>query len=75
MSQRLSRKEIKRDRVGEVLSSAMVYLSENLKRVALVIGGLVVILIIGLMLDRMLGGRRDVASDALAEAIETLMLR
>lgn len=72
MSKRLSRKEIKRDRVGEVLSRAMVYLSGHVKLAALLIGGLVVVVIVGLTLNRMLGGRWDAASDALAAAIETL---
>jgi tetratricopeptide (TPR) repeat protein len=72
MSQRLSRKELKRDRVGEVLSRAMVYLSGHLKLAGLVLGGLALVLLIGLGIDRMMGGRQDVASDALASAIETL---
>ena len=72
MSQRLSRKELKRDRVGEVLSRAMVYLSGHLKLAGMVLGGLALILLIGLGIDRMMGGRQDVASDALASAIETL---
>jgi tetratricopeptide (TPR) repeat protein len=72
MSQRLSRKELKRDRVGEVLSRAMVYLSGHLKMAGMVLGGLALVLLVGLAVDRMMGGRQDVASDALAAAIETL---
>ena len=72
MNQRLSRKEIKRDRIGEVLSRTMAYLSENLKLVGMVLGGLAVILIVGLALEGAIGGRQDVASDRLADAIETL---
>jgi tetratricopeptide (TPR) repeat protein len=72
MNQRLSRKELKRDRVGEVLSRAMVYLSGHLKLAAMVLGGLALVLLIGLGIDRMMGGRQDLASDALAGAIETL---
>jgi tetratricopeptide (TPR) repeat protein len=72
MSQRLSRKELKRDRVGEVLSRAMVYLSGHLKLAGVVLAGLALVLMLGLAIDRVMGGRQDVASDALATAIETL---
>ena len=72
MSQRLSRKEMKRDEVGAVLSRAMVLLSSHIRQVGLAIGALVAVFVLGMMIERALVGRRDLASDALADAIQTL---
>lgn len=63
---------MKRDKVGAALSRAMVLLSGHVKQVVLVIGALVAVFVLGMMIERAIVGRRDLASDALADAIQTL---
>ncbi len=67
---RLSRKEMKRDEVREVLSRTLLWLGAHAKHIAAALGVVALLVIVGnLILDRA-GGRQDSASDALAEAIE-----
>jgi tetratricopeptide (TPR) repeat protein len=72
MSQRLTRKQIKRDEVGEALSRTMAFLSGHLKLVGAIAALLVALFALGTGIDRLLGGRRQTASDELAEAIQVI---
>lgn len=67
---RLSRQEMKRDEVREVLSSTLMFVSENVKLVGMAIGGLLLLIVAGLLIAAMLRARQAEASDLLARALE-----
>ena len=67
---RLSRKEMKRDEVREFLSRGLLFLGEHAKRIGIGLGILALLVLVGTVVANMMGGRRDRASDALAEALE-----
>lgn len=72
MSRRLTRKQMKHDEVGEALSKTMSFLTGHLRLVGIVAAALVLVFVLGTVIDRLLGGRREGASDDLAEAIQIL---
>lgn len=67
---RLSRQEMKRDEVREVLSGTLRFVSENLKLVGIVVGGVIVAIVVWLLVADTLTGREERASDLLASALE-----
>ena len=67
---RLTRKEMKRDEVREVLTSTMQWLGGHAKGIGLAIAAVVGLIIAVTLTMNLIGGRQDEASDALGEALE-----
>ncbi len=67
---RLSRQEMKRDEVREVLSSTLTFVSENVKLVGMAVGGLLLLIAAGLVIAGVLRARQAEASNLLARAFE-----
>lgn len=70
MSDRLSRKEIKRDEVMETMNRGVGYLKDHARTLALVAVGVIALILVALAAVAFLASREATASEALTAAIE-----
>ena len=69
---RLTRQEMKRDEVREVLSRTLVWVGENFKKIVLGVAALAVVIVAVTWIADFVSGRKGEASEALAAAIAVL---
>jgi tetratricopeptide (TPR) repeat protein len=69
MNERLSRKEIKRDPLAENVGRSLEYVSDHLRTILLVFGGIAAVAVVAVAVATYLGERRERAQEALDHAL------